>query len=81
MKKRNQPDLKLSFAVVKKEECVFNKKQNKNHVVSFFVFYFCFYSIPRLTHKQECPRRLPGPCPLAEIPEALAVTGTRPRVE
>ena len=35
---RNQPDLKLSFAVVKKEECVFNKKQNKNHVVSFFVF-------------------------------------------
>jgi hypothetical protein len=52
------------------------KKQNKNHVVSFFVFYFCFYSIPRLTHKQECPRRLPGQCPLAEIPEALAVTGT-----
>ena len=60
----------------KKEECVFNKKQNKNHVVSFFVFYFCFYSIPRLTHKQECPRRLPGQCPVAEIPEALAVTGT-----
>ena len=42
----------------------------------FFVFYFCFYSIPRLTHKQECPRRLPGQCPVAEIPEALAVTGT-----
>jgi len=60
----------------KKEECVFNKKQNKNHVVSFFVFYFCFYSIPCLTHKQECPRRLPGQCPVAEIPEALAVTGT-----
>jgi len=60
--------------LLKKEECVFNKKQN--HVDSFFVFYFCFYSIPRLTPKQECPRRLPGQCPLVEIPEALAVTGT-----
>ena len=30
----------------KKEECVFNKKQNKNHVVSFFCVLFLFLFNP-----------------------------------
>jgi len=45
------------------------KEQNKNRVVSLFVFYF----------KREVPRRVRDQCPLAEIPVAPAVTGTPPR--
>jgi len=37
-KTNNKETKSTRSEVVKKEECVFNKKQNKNHVVSFFVF-------------------------------------------